>query len=290
MMNTSPFSYNDLSETIANSYMLALSVNTIPYEIEKGAHGWDILIDAAYEEEATRAIEEFLFETHTHSSDTYVEPLFPEYINSYAGIWISLVLIIIHIGLFLTHEHDKFIKIYGASARSILQGEYYRTVTALMLHRDTLHLIGNSVFMGLLGSAVCTIFGWGSGLLAVLISGIIGNLLNAYLYEVNHHSIGASTAVFGALGILTGYQWVSHFSRYGFRLKSFAALAAGLALLGFLGASKDVDILAHFFGFISGLIIGIFYHLWYISHKNNKTQTIHFILFVLIILLSFLKI
>ncbi|MEZ4602465.1 MAG: hypothetical protein R2861_03365 [Desulfobacterales bacterium] len=40
----------------------------------------------------------------------------------------------------------------------------------------------------------------------MLASGISGNLFNAWMYESAHVSIGASTAVFGAVGILAGYQ------------------------------------------------------------------------------------
>jgi len=110
----------------------------------------------------------------------------------------------------------------------------------------------------------------GVGWLMVLFSGMAGNLLNAYMYESAHVSIGASTAVFGAIGILTGYQGVKY-KRTPEKMKTvWVPLACGLALLGLLGSGEgDVDIMAHLFGFFCGTLIGGIYGL-YIKNQPAK--------------------
>jgi membrane associated rhomboid family serine protease len=91
----------------------------------------------------------------------------------------------------------------------------------------------------------------------VLLTGALGNLANAALQLPGHRSIGASTAVFGAIGLLSAFQFWSKFRRPGHRLKAWLPLAAGLALLGLLGASGErTDLMAHLFGLLAGLLLG----------------------------------
>jgi hypothetical protein len=39
--------------------------------------------------------------------------------------------------------------------------------------------------------------------------------------------------------------------------RPWLAIAAGLALLAMLGAGEDTDVLAHFFGFLAGIPLGL---------------------------------
>jgi len=60
--------------------------------------------------------------------------------------------------------------------------------------------------------------------------------------------VGASTAVFGALGSLAALP------RH--RRRPWIPLGAGLALLAFLGTSKRADFAGHLFGFVAGVLLG----------------------------------
>ncbi len=97
----------------------------------------------------------------------------------------------------------------SASAEAIVQGEWWRTITALMLHADLLHLLGNVVGSLVFVSAVGRWLGVGLGGAVVLASAAVGNLLTAHFYQVRHVSVGASTATFAALGVLSGLQMVA---------------------------------------------------------------------------------
>ena len=54
-----------------------------------------------------------------------------------------------------------------------------------MIHADLLHLVGNMVGIALFGAAVATLCGWGLGWLMVLVSGGLGNALNAVFFGAN---------------------------------------------------------------------------------------------------------
>src|SRR5438132_399884 len=78
------------------------------------------------------------------------------------------------------------------------------------------------------------LLGPGLGTWLVLLAGAGGNALNAWVHVAHHTSIGASTAVFGALGILGGLQ----FGRLRGRRRAWLALAATLALLALVGSDE----------------------------------------------------
>lgn len=145
----------------------------------------------------------------------------------------------------------------NADAGEIAAGEYWRTVTALMLHSDTVHLLGNIAFGSFFGFYVAQYLGAGFGWFLVLLGGTLGNALNAWAQSPVHRSVGASTAVFAALGILTAYRWGRGFEPNTPWRVRFAPLYAGIALLAFTGtAGESTDLGAHLFGFLSGLLLG----------------------------------
>ena len=157
----------------------------------------------------------------------------------------------------------------GEAAR-IRGGEWWRAITALTLHVDLPHLAGNVVFGAAFGVILAQSIGVGVAWWGFLLSGALGNLLNAWLQPPDHRSIGASTAVFGALGLQVAFEWMrrGELSYRGWR--RWAPLVMGAALLGWLGtggASIDdpkkiesaldrVDVLAHVLGFAVGLSMG----------------------------------
>ena len=61
-------------------------------------------------------------------------------------------------------------------------------------------------------------------------------------------SIGASTAVFGALGALAVLPQL--------RRRAWVPLGAGMALLAFLGTSGRSDLAGHLCGFAAGVALG----------------------------------
>ena len=87
-------------------------------------------------------------------------------------------------------------------------GEWWRTMTALTLHADFRHLAGNLVFGCFFGLFAGRLLGSGVAWLTILLAGAAGNVLNTLLLESTHRSIGASTAVFAALGLLAGFVCV----------------------------------------------------------------------------------
>jgi rhomboid protease GluP len=144
----------------------------------------------------------------------------------------------------------------SADAGRILHGEFWRTVTALTLHADASHLVANATAGALLGTAVCRTLGGGLGAALLVAAGAAGNALNAAVRGPGHVSVGASTAVLGAVGVLSGLAFVRTRRGAERRRRAWVPLAAGLALLGMLGANPQTDLGAHLWGFVVGVALG----------------------------------
>jgi len=144
----------------------------------------------------------------------------------------------------------------SADSERILSGEPWRAVTALTLHADPSHLIANVTAGGLLATALCRTVGGGLGAALIVAAGAGGNALNALLQGPPHVSIGASTGVLGAVGLLSGLAFVRTRRAVRGRGRAWLPLAAGLALLGMLGADPRTDLGAHACGFAVGVLLG----------------------------------
>lgn len=138
----------------------------------------------------------------------------------------------------------------------MMAGEWWRAITALTLHADAPHLAGNAAATIVLMTAVCWHLGPGVGLWLLLLAGAGGNAVTAAVHGGDHVSVGASTATFGAIGILAALRIIGGRARAGGR-KSWVVIAASLALLALLGTGPHADLLAHLFGFLLGGGLGL---------------------------------
>lgn len=144
--------------------------------------------------------------------------------------------------------------------RVLHHGEWWRAASALWLHGDVGHVVSNAGGGWLVFSAVVMTFGSGAGWWWIAVSAVTGNLAAVALHAGDdYRSLGASTAVFAGLGLLTG-RALRVLSRSGppRRWRAMGVpLASGLGVLGLFGAGGvNIDVLAHATGFVAGLAMG----------------------------------
>jgi rhomboid protease GluP len=150
-----------------------------------------------------------------------------------------------------------WVTIGAAQAGLIRDGAWWRTITALCLHLDLDHLMSNLAFGAVAGVLVAQLLGTGLGWLAILLAGALGNGLNAAFHSAGHSAIGASTAVFGALGILSGHAWTARPVPWRGGIRRWAPIGAGIMLLAFMGfGGERTDVGAHVAGFAIGATAG----------------------------------
>ena len=152
----------------------------------------------------------------------------------------------------------------AVSASIARKGEWWRAATALTLHGDLSHLVANLASGLLFAAFVLPHLGTGLTWLAIVACGFLGNVMNAFFYrDTGHISIGSSTAVFGALGLLVACEFIARLCSAATRSRwqLILPIGAGLGLLAYLGsgdeAHKQTDYMAHLWGFVAGLIVGL---------------------------------
>jgi membrane associated rhomboid family serine protease len=174
-----------------------------------------------------------------------------------AGAVIGALVILFFIVTVASNSTMSWFEQGSADSHRIIGGELWRTVTALTLHADVAHAVSNAIALALFFAAVSSALGVGLGGALILLAGAGGNLTNAFLQAPFHISVGASTSIFGAVGMLGAIGLVMR-RRTVNRRRVWLPIAAALALLGILGTGAGrVDVWAHLFGFLVGAVLGV---------------------------------
>lgn len=140
----------------------------------------------------------------------------------------------------------------------IRAGEWWRAVTALTLHVDPPHLVANLAGGIWFGHLAGRRLGPGSAWALIVLAATAANLVQGWLGPVPYRSVGASTAVFAALGLLAAHSWREHFPLRARWAVRWAPLVGGVLLLGWLGTSgEDTNVMAHLLGFACGAVAGL---------------------------------
>ena len=184
---------------------------------------------------------------------------------------VNTVLIVVNIIVFLfvdltySSSNWEWLLQCGAlySPYAVEGKEYYRFLTSLFLHSGISHLANNMLMLWFIGGTLEPIIGkvryillyFGSGILA----GIISVSYNVFIDNVVI-SVGASGAVFGVVGglvyIVIRSRGTTHSSEVNLSPRQMILFAI-LSLCSGL-ANEGVGNVAHFGGFVSGILLVIF--------------------------------
>lgn len=235
---------------------LVLEAQAIPAWLEPMGASWVLSVPAPFAEQARQELASYLRENARPRSPR--QP--PQRLGrgwpgvvAYVAIIMLLAVLVRQVGFGL-----DWVRIGRMDAGRLLQGEWWRAVTALTLHADAGHLLGNAAFGSFFAYSIGRYWGGGFGWLAIVATGVVGNVLNALVSGPAHLSIGASTAVFGALGLLSAYGWRRGFPAGASFRERAAPVVAGLGLLAYTGtAGANTDIGAHLMGFGTGFALGL---------------------------------
>lgn len=248
-----------LSEAQAHLWALVLEARHVPCHIEPAGTGWQLLVPSSQLASARNELR--LYEEENRYWPPPAPPARPMVENTLPTLSVLILLATFHnltlLDLSLPGHPPLDWKALGsADAAKILDGQWWRLVTALTLHADWVHLSSNLAIGGVFIVCLCRELGSGLAWSLLLGSGILGNLANACVQPPSHNSLGASTLVFGAVGILAALNMVRYRHQ---RLKRWLLpVAAALALLALLGTEGEhTDLGAHLFGFLAGAGLGL---------------------------------
>ena len=209
-----------------------------------------------------------------------------------SSLFIVFSLVYFHYFVRTDFQLNGWLESGAANNIKILSGEFFRTITSLALHSNLNHLLSNSLGFMIFAPLLIKETGAGWGWLLALLSGMTGNYINAefhsWLFNGVHLSIGASTSLFGIVGLIGSKQIRSGWrSKRRLRQAFIIPVFALLALLAIMGVSgQNTDIFAHLFGMLSGIVLGIIFGSLDRHKANPLFQTASWALFFGIILLA----
>lgn len=188
--------------------------------------------------------------------------------------WVTYILILINILLFSTRFISPSLEAWTFENLSTVTpivdySQFFASlVSAQFMHLDLMHLIGNLYFLWIIGDNIEDALGKRKYLLAYMICGTIGMLLEvafALLQDRTMFLMGASAAVSGLFGMYV--IWFRHAKLsvmvivYQFRLPAIWFFSIWLLtnVIGFVWQSGNVAFLAHLGGFFAGLLFALAY-------------------------------
>jgi rhomboid protease GluP len=233
---------------------IVLDAIGVAYERRTTAHGSSLWVQPEDHPRAARELQQYLRENR-RPPPPVAWPSHPHALYGvigYAGVLLAVTLATL---ARLGQQNWKSAGVLDAGFFE--RGEWWRVVTALTLHGDVLHLMSNLAFGTLFGYPAARLFGPGVAWLLILTGGAVAYGIDALLHPPMHHLLGASTAVFTALGLIAAYGWRRYLQNWSPWMRTSAPLVAGIALLAFTGTGgENTDLLAHLVGFAVGAGIG----------------------------------
>ncbi|MCK5348713.1 MAG: rhomboid family intramembrane serine protease, partial [Desulfobacula sp.] len=148
-----------LSAKKADLIILILTSQNIENHVERHNKAFNTLVNKANVETARTTVEAYYKENKLFRLKQQLSEIPISSFKSYTAFSIMGLLWFIHAVCLNYHIHEDMILKYGASALFILQGETYRAITALFLHSDARHLVGNMAGMLIFGAPVITLSG-----------------------------------------------------------------------------------------------------------------------------------
>jgi membrane associated rhomboid family serine protease len=240
----------------ADEWALVLTAAGIPYRLEWGAAGWMLLAPDPEVANVREALDAYAEETRGESAG----PL-PEAASARTAWTVGLAGGAFLLGFFAVTGPpmggSPWFDRGAAAAGPMLHGEPWRAVTALTLHVDTVHVVSNAIATALLLPPIVQRLGPGGAVWLLLLAGTGANLLAATAQGSPHVAVGASTATFGAIGILAALRLWPRSGTGRTRGRRWIVPVATVLLLTMLGTGRGADVLAHALGLLSGGVIGL---------------------------------
>ncbi len=246
------------TRALAETWALVLTSQGIPVQVSRTTDGFAAVVSPEDVQRAKRTIALWVEENRSRPTPPEARLAETEHSGNIAVAYL-LAFAVLGLHLVLERHEDAAIarRIGSASAYHILRGELWRLLTALTLHKDLMHALGNTLIGGLFLASLSGRVGAGVAIAGALLTGALGNLADAIHHQTGHNSIGASTAVFGIVGLLCGIEaWRRQRLALPWR-GAWVPIGAGGALLAMLGSGGgDIDFGAHVYGLLAGMGVG----------------------------------
>jgi membrane associated rhomboid family serine protease len=228
----------------------------IPYELSQTADGFCLWVQPSDLEQARSHL------LHYQQESRRPPPITVAPARLYNHAWVgsalyALVLLGVAVAVSSGWGRLDAFEAGELNAGLVRHGQWWRAWTALTLHLDAAHIAANLGAGAWFGYLAGRLLGPGTAWALVVLGAGAANWLEALLAAADHRAVGASTAVFTALGLMAAYSWRERRQLPLRPAQRYGPLFGGIVLLGWLGTSGEhTDVMAHLLGFGVGATLG----------------------------------
>jgi len=246
---------SSLPVATAREWALVLEAVGVPYRLERTPAGAALWVDPMDHARAADELGRYLRENRTRPAPGLSWPV---YRHAGWGVAAYAVILVLVMAAALYHVGDRNWVNRGVLQTGITHvTDWWRVFTALTLHANLPHLLGNMAFGVVFAYPASQFVGVGVAWLAIVLGAGTANTLDMLLHAPGEEVLGASTAVFVALGLASAFSWRRRTTGSLTWRQRLAPLVAGVALLAFTGTGGEhTDVLAHLLGFGVGVGTG----------------------------------
>jgi rhomboid protease GluP len=249
--------YRSANRRSCEERAFVLTAVGVPHEMSQSAEGYSLWVDLADLEPARTHL------LHYQQESQRPPPRPPRVAPPlYAHAWVGsalYVLVLLGVAMAVSAGVGRLDAFEAGelNAGLVREGQWWRAWTALTLHLDPAHIAANIGAGAWFGYLAGRLLGPGTAWALVVFGAGIANWVEALLAAADHRAVGASTAVFTALGLLAAYSWRERHLMAQRPAQRYGPLFGGVILLGWLGTSGEhTDVMAHLLGFAVGGMLG----------------------------------
>ena len=215
--------------------------------------------------ECERKISRFL--THKEFKEVQkTNDAIPKYPYAVTIGFVILLLVVYIISTFPNFTKiNYFFLLWGGMIPVVLDSsEYWRLITANLLHANLMHIAANTVSILIWGHLLEKYLGSRGMIILIILSGLFTTVFSGLFSPVDSFSIGASGIAYGLMTAFMVYAFVitllGNPKEFGGQLVSFSVLVIIQIFYNLQGAGT-LDIWGHLGGSVSGLLFMIVYFL-----------------------------
>lgn len=244
-----------LPAPLARDWSLMLTAVGVEHALQTTPEGDELWVDASDHARAADELGRYLRENRPNPVPSVS---WPAYRHAGWGVAAYAVVLVLVTAAALYRVGDRNWVNRGVLEIGLLErAEWWRAITALTLHADLGHLLANLAFGVLFAYPAAQFLGVGVAWLAIVVGAGAANTVDMLLHPPGHSVLGASTAVFVALGLTSAFSWRRRATHSLTWMQRLSPLVAGVALLAFTGSGGErTDVLAHALGFVAGVCSG----------------------------------
>ena len=88
------------------------------------------------------------------------------------------------------------------SGNNLFEGRFWTLCTALFVHANIIHLVGNVIFLYVFGNTLEDEFGSGKTLVVFFVGGVVAFLVSLFYYGPDVSMVGSSAAIFALTAVV----------------------------------------------------------------------------------------